>query len=97
MVVSESYKTARSVNTQVLALAASRSDRVNLDAIDIHLSQQSLSHAIDQDNSQHLLSTASSSRFRPLALSSSLSHANYFLNVVPLAALGLYLQDREFH
>ena len=94
MVVSESYKTVRSVNTQVLALAACR---VNLDAINIHLSQQSLSHAIDQDNSQHLLSTASSSRFRPLALSSSLSHANYFLNVVPLAALGLYLQDREFH
>ena len=67
-------------------LLAFSSDWVNLDAIDIPLSQRSLSHAID--NFQCLLSTASSL---------SLPHANDFLIVVPLTALGLYLQDCKFH
>ena len=60
------------------------------------LHQHSLSIAIDEAVTQHLLSTAPSTRAHALALSSALPHAGDWLNGVPSATLGLHLQDQEF-
>ena len=79
-----------------LAVAASRPEWSSLDAIDVPLHQCPLSHAIDEASHHHLLSTAPDTRCRALALSSGLSHAGDWLNVVPSASLGLHLHDRGF-
>ena len=51
---------------------------------------------MDESCFQQLLTSAPSSRFRALSLSSSLPHAGDWLNVVPSSSLGLHLHDREF-
>ena len=79
-----------------LSAAASRPDWVNLDEVDVPLRQHSLSVIIDEAVYHHLLSSAPSTRFCALALSSALPHAGDWLNGVPSAALGLLLHDREF-
>ena len=80
-----------------LADAADRLDWSCLDEIDVPLRQGPLSHAVDEATFNRLLnSSPNCSRFRALALSSSLPHAGDWLNVVPSPALGLHLQDKEF-
>ena len=79
-----------------LSITASRPDWKSLEDIDIPLRQHSLSLAIDEVLHKRLLSSAPSARSRALALSSGLPHAGDWLNGVPLKALGLHLQDREF-
>ena len=69
-----------------LALAANRSDWVNLDSIDVPI-QHPLSVVYD-----HLTSTAHS---RVQVHSSSLPHAGDWLNVVSSAFLGLHIHDQE--
>ena len=51
---------------------------------------------MDESCFQQLLTSAPSSHFRALSLSSSLPHAGDWLNVVPSSSLGLHLHDREF-
>ena len=80
-----------------LSAAASPPDWVGLDETDLPLHQHSLSVLIDEAVYQQLLSSASSTRFRALSLSSALPHAGDWLNGVPSAALGLLLHDQEFH
>ena len=79
-----------------LASATSRPDWTSLDEVDIPLRQNPLSLAIDEATEQRLLSSAPDTRSRALALSSGLSHAGDWLNVVPSVSLGLHLHDQEF-
>ena len=79
-----------------LATAAGCPDWQCPEDIDTPLHQRSLSRAIDEASFQHLLSSASSTRLRALALSSSLPHAGDWLNVVPSTSLGLHIHDRQF-
>ena len=79
-----------------MAQAAGRPDWVSLDQLDCPLRQRALSAAIDTANHHQLIETAPTTRFRALALSTSLPHAFDWLNVVPSPSLGLSLQDREF-
>ena len=51
---------------------------------------------IDEATHSYLLDSAPDSRSRALALSTAIPHAGDWLNVVPSAALGLHLHDREF-
>ena len=53
-------------------------------------------HSQDLARFSLLLDSASDACIRALALSSSIPHAGYWLNVVPSTALGLHLLDREF-
>ena len=80
-----------------LADAADRPDWSCLEEIDVPQQQGPLSHAVDEAAFNHLLNTSPScSHCRALALSSSLSHAGDWLNVIPSLALGLHIQDKEF-
>ena len=79
-----------------LATEAARPDWQCLEDIEVPLRQRSLSNAMDESCFQQLLTSAPSSRFRALSLSSSLPHAADWLNVVPSSSLGLHLHDREF-
>ena len=79
-----------------LASATSRPDWTSLDEVDVPLQQKPLSLAIDKAVEQKLLSSAPDTRSRALALSTGLSHAGDWLNVVPLVCLGLHLHDQEF-
>ena len=79
-----------------MAQAAGRPDWVSLDQLDCPLRQRALSAAIDTANHHQLIETAPTTRFRALALSTSLPHAFDWLNVAPSRSLGLSLQDREF-
>ena len=64
--------------------------------IDVPLRQHSLCHSVDIASYHHLLSEAPDSRCKALALSSAISHAGDWLNVVPSSTLGLHLHDQEF-
>ena len=79
-----------------LATEAARPDWQCLEDIEVPLRQRSLSNAMDESCFQQLLTSAPTSRFRALSLSSSLPHAGDWLNVVPSSSLGLHLHDREF-
>ena len=79
-----------------LASATVRPDWTSLDEVDVLLCQNPLSLAIDEATEQKLLSSAPDTRSRALALSSGLSHAGNWLNVVPSVSLGLHLHDQEF-
>ena len=79
-----------------LSEAASRPDWQSWEDVDVPLNQHSLSVAIDEALHQHLLSTATSTRARALALSSALPHAGDWLNGIPSSTLGLHLQDQEY-
>ena len=79
-----------------VALAANRSDWSSIADIDIPISQKHLSYAIDQANISCLLSSAPSTRFKALALSTSSPHAGDWLHVIPSSALGLHMLDWEF-
>ena len=79
-----------------LSASASRPDWQQLDDVDVPLHQHHLSFAIDEAVHHQLFSSAPSVRARALANSTSLSHAGSWLNGVPSAALGLWLQDKEF-
>ena len=74
-----------------LATEAARPDWQCLEDIDIPLRQRSFRNAMDESCFQQLLTSAPSSRFRALSLSSSLPHAGDWLNVVPSSSLGLHL------
>ena len=78
-----------------LASATARPDCTSLEEVDVPLCQTPLSLAIDEATEQRLLSSAPNTRSRALALSSGLSHAGDWLNVVPSVSLGLYLHDQE--
>ena len=80
-----------------LAVAANHPEWVSLDIMDVPIHQRSLSIVIDEAVYSHLLSTAPDIRSRALVLSSSLVHAEDWLNVVPSASLGLHIHDQEFH
>ena len=79
-----------------LAEAASRPEWLTIQEIDVPLHQHSLCHSIDIASYHHLLSETPDSRCRALALSSAISHAGDWLNVVPSSTLGLHLHDHEF-
>ena len=79
-----------------LFVAAARPDWLSLDVIDVPIRQRHLSLAIDEAVYHQLHSSAPTTRARVLCLSSALSHAGDWLNVVPSATLGLRLQDKEF-
>ena len=79
-----------------VAAAAANPDWLSLEDIDVPLRQRSLSAAIDESIFNQLLVSAPSIRSRALALSSSLSHAGDWLNVIPSDHLGLHMHDREF-
>ena len=79
-----------------LAKAAARPEWCSINEIDIPLFQHCLSHAVDETSFSTLLDTSPDTRSKALALSSAIQHAGDWLNVVPSAALGLHLQDREF-
>ena len=51
---------------------------------------------IDEASLNSLLVSASDTRSRALALSTSIPHAGDWLNVIPSPALGFHIQDREF-
>ena len=86
------------INSSVADIAsfADRPDWVCLEDVDVPLLQKALSAAIDEASHLHLISSSPSTRFRALALSTSLPHAFDWLNVVPSPSLGLHLLDREF-
>ena len=67
-----------------------------MEEIDVPLHQWSLSRMIDEATYSYLLDSAPDSRSWALALSTAIPHAGDWLNVVPSAALGLHLHDREF-
>ena len=79
-----------------LAEAASRPEWLTIQEIDVPLRQHSLCRSVDIASYHHLLSEAPDSRCRALALSSAISHAGDWLNVVPSSTLGLHLHDLEF-
>ena len=79
-----------------VALAANRSDLSSIADIDIPISQKHLSYAIDQTNISCLLSSAPSTQFKALALSTSSPHAGDWLHVIPSSALGSHMLDWEF-
>ena len=81
-----------------LAEATHRSDWVSVESIesDVSIHQRSLSRCIDEGSYNQLLTSAPDSRSRASVHSSSLPHAGDWLTVVPSAALGLHLSDREF-
>ena len=72
-------------------------DWVLLQDIDVPLTQHCLSRTIDETSLNTLQASAPDSRSQALALSTSIVHAGDWLNVVPSPALGLHMQDREFH
>ena len=78
------------------AHAARRPDWSSVEGINVPLHQRSLSRMIDEATHSYLLDSAPDSRSRALALSTAIPHAGDWLNVVPSAALGLHLHDREF-
>ena len=80
-----------------LAQAAARPEWGSIQDIDVRVIQHCLSHAVDEAQYTGLLADAPDSLARVLPLSSSIPHAGDWLNVVPSTALGLHLQDREFH
>ena len=79
-----------------LAEAASRPEWLTIQEIDVPLREHSLCHSVDIASYHHLLSEAPDSRCRALALSSAISHADDWLDVVPSSTLGLHLHDHEF-
>ena len=81
---------------QDLAKNAGRDDWTSIEDVDVPLRQRHLSKAIDQAVFDDLCATAPNTRFKALALSSSIPHAGDWLNVVPSTALGLHLFDWEY-
>ncbi len=81
---------------QDLAKSTGREDWTSIEEVDVPLRQCNLSKAIDQAVFDGICATAPDTRFRALALSSSIPHAGDWLNVIPSSALGLHLLDREF-
>ena len=81
---------------QVLAKNAGRDDWTSIEDVDVPLRQRHLSKAIDQAVFDDLCATAPNTRFKALALSSSIPNAGDWLNVVPSTALGLHLFDWEY-
>ena len=81
---------------EALSTSASCPDWQLLADIDVPLTQRHLSAAIDEAVLQRVLSSSPSTRARALAHSTALPHAGDWLNSVPSAALGLYLQDQLF-
>ena len=79
-----------------LAFATARLDWTSLDEIDVPLHQKLLSLAIDEAIEQKLLSSAPDTRYRALGLSTGLSHASDWLNVVPSVSLCLHHHNQEF-
>ena len=79
-----------------LAKAAARPEWLSIQCIDVLLHSHSLSHAVDEASYSLLLDSSPDVHSRALALSSTISHAGDWLNVVPSTALGLHLLDCEF-
>ena len=79
-----------------LSAASRRGEWISTEGVDVPLQQRHLSRAIDQAVFDELCSTAPDTRLKALALSSSISHAGDWLNVIPSSALGLHLHDWEF-
>ena len=79
-----------------LAKAAARPEWLSIQCIDVSLHSHSLSRAVDEASYSLLLDSSPDVRSRALALSSAISHAGDWLNVVPSMALGLHLLDCEF-
>uniref|UniRef100_A0A1X7VSC9 Uncharacterized protein n=1 Tax=Amphimedon queenslandica TaxID=400682 RepID=A0A1X7VSC9_AMPQE len=80
----------------LLASSASRHDWISHDSIYVPISQHCLYSGIHKSSFSSLLGSAPSTRFRALALSSSLPHSGDWLSVVPSSQLGLHLLDQEF-
>ena len=79
-----------------LSSSASHPDWVCLDDIDVPLHQRHLSEAIDKAVQAQVLSTTPSTGSRALVQSTSLPHADDWLNGAPSLTLGLHIDDREF-
>ena len=79
-----------------LAKAAARPEWLSIQCIDVSLHSHSLFRAVDEASYSLLLDSSLDVRSRALALSSAISHAGDWLNVVPSTALGLHLLDCEF-
>ena len=79
-----------------LHVAAAKPEWAEVDGINVPLTQHNLSRAIDEASLNSLLVSASDTRSRALALSTSIPHAGDWLNVIPSPALGLHIQDQEF-
>ena len=79
-----------------LAWAAARPEWVSIEGVDVPLWCHSLSRSIDEACFSLLLERAPDVRSKALALSSAISHAGDWLNVVPSSALGIHLLDCEF-
>ena len=79
-----------------LAKAAAQLEWLSIQCIDVSLHSHSLSRAVDESSYSLLLDSSPDVRSRALALSSAISHAGDWLNVVPSMALGLHLLDCEF-
>ena len=82
---------------QSLSRAAGRPDWDSTQDVDVPLLQHSLSLTIDEATFDILRASATHLRQKVLMLSTSIRHAGDWLNVVPSSALGLHLQDQEFH
>ena len=79
-----------------MAETVGREDWSSIADVDVPLRQRHLSKAIDQAVFVDLVSSASDSRSKALALSTAIPHAGDWLNVVPSHALGLHFHDWEF-
>ena len=79
-----------------LARAAARPEWVSIESVDVPLRCHSLSRSVNEACFSLLLERAPDVRSKALALSSAISHARDWLNVVPSSALGLHLLDCEF-
>ena len=81
---------------QSLSSSVGHYDWSKLDDFDFPISQQALSHAIDQYSSESLLAQAPDSRHHALVLSTSIPHSGDWLKAIPSSALNLHFFDREF-
>ena len=81
----------------LLAISFQSLSRVPVQEINVCLQQHSLSCKIDEATFDFLLTSASQPCQKALLLSTSIHRDGDWLNVVPLSALGLHLQDQEFH
>ena len=76
--------------------SAGHSDWSSLESIDVPLQQRHLSWVIDSFRFDSLMASSLTPRFKALALSSSLPHADEWLNATPFPSLGLSFHDWEF-
>ena len=81
---------------KTLAQSIGRNEWRSLGDFDFTVSQRSLFEIIDNACFEDLLRSAPDSRFRALALSSSIPHSGDWLRVIPSPQLGLHFQDREY-